>query len=65
MLFSIGMDKRQFRSMLTFEALSYAFKGAFYGLLLALPLCYLCLLYTSPAADDETPAADERTPLDQ
>lgn len=41
MLFSIGMDKRQFRSMLTFEALSYAFKGAFYGLLLALPLCYL------------------------
>ncbi|MFR9256589.1 MAG: FtsX-like permease family protein, partial [Merdibacter sp.] len=41
MLFSIGMDKRQFHSMLTFEALSYAFKGAFYGLLLALPLCYL------------------------
>lgn len=39
--FSIGMEKRQFYKMLIFETVSYALKSIFYGLMIAVPLCYL------------------------
>lgn len=40
-LLSIGMTKKQFRRMISFEALFYAIKSSIYGILLALPLCLL------------------------
>ena len=38
---SIGMTRKQFRRMISFEALFYAIKSSIYGILLALPLCLL------------------------
>lgn len=40
-LLSIGMTRKQFRRMISFEALFYAIKSSIYGILLALPLCLL------------------------
>ena len=40
-LLSVGMTRKQFRRMISFEALFYAIKSSIYGILLALPLCLL------------------------